>query len=246
LIGSDADRLVPEKLQDALSVRCVPQVHGAAWDVLSQESAVIETELNSITDNPLLIAQGVDGLVVLPHGNGHGAPIALAADILALAVATVSNISQARSDRLTDTHRSGLPPFLAIGAADDPGLMIPPYSAAALTAENRGLAVPASVESISTCAGQEDSVSQGVNAARQLLESVENAEHIVAVELLCSAQAIDLKGDQLPSALGPVYRLVRDHVGMYRSDHSVSEDIENLAVLVKNGELSAAMTQGIS
>ena len=182
------------RLQDPLSLRCIPQVHGAVRDCLDYVVAVLDCEINSVTDNPVFIpVDGPEGeeLQALPGGNGHGAPVATALDCLAIAIAELSTMSQVRSDRLTNSHLSELPPFLVAGSGASSGFMIPPYVAAALAAENRAHAAPATVHTVSTCAGQEDHVSMGTTAAIKARRAAWNAGHILAVELLCAAQALD-------------------------------------------------------
>ncbi|HEY5880366.1 MAG TPA: aromatic amino acid ammonia-lyase [Nakamurella sp.] len=200
LAGSEIiEQFRDHRLQDPLSLRCIPQVHGAVRDCLDYVVAVLECEINSVTDNPVFVpVDGPEGgeLQALPGGNGHGAPVATALDCLAIAIAELSTMSQARSDRVTNSHLSELPPFLVAGSGPGSGFMIPPYVAAALAAENRAHAAPATVHTVSTCAGQEDHVSRPRRPRSR--PAGWNAGHILAVELLCAAQALDFHAPLRP------------------------------------------------
>ncbi|WP_230492649.1 HAL/PAL/TAL family ammonia-lyase [Martelella alba] len=235
------DKYRDYRVQDALSLRCIPQIHGAVRDQLAFCHQVVHTELNSVTDNPVFFIE--DGqLTVLPGGNGHGAPIALSLDALAIAIAALSTASQARSDRLTNSHLSGLPPFLINAAGGYSGLMIPPYAAAALAGENRSLAAPASVHTVTTCAGQEDHISQGVNAARKSLDAIANAVDIVAIEILCAAQALDFHQPLRASAGSrAVLSVVRPHVPFLTEDRELWRDLAALRQLIVDGSLGEAL-----
>ncbi|MGH9039329.1 MAG: histidine ammonia-lyase [Acidimicrobiia bacterium] len=189
--GPPADHAV----QDAYSLRCAPQVHGAARDVAAHARGVVERELESVTDNPVvLIGLGGDGRVE-STGNFHGQPLAFAADFCAIALADLAAISERRTDRLMDPARSqGLPAFLAVDAGVNSGFMLAHYTAAAAVNRLRTFAAPASVDSISTSGGQEDHVSMGWNAARKLFGSLRDAARVLAVEILCAGQALELRG----------------------------------------------------
>ena len=188
------------RVQDAYSLRCAPQVLGAARDALTNAETAAAAELRSAIDNPMVLP-GEDGGRVESCGNFHGAPVAIACDLLAIAAAEVGAIAERRTDRLLDASRSyGLPPFLAADPGVDSGLMIAQYTQAALVAENRRLAAPASVDSIPTSAMQEDHVSMGWSAARKLRTVLANLTRIVAVELTCAARAIDLRAPLRPAA----------------------------------------------
>jgi histidine ammonia-lyase len=179
-----------DRVQDAYSLRCAPQVTGAARDVLAHADTVAANELLSAIDNPMVLPDGS----VESCGNFHGAPLAFACDALAIAIAEVGAIAERRTDRLLDASRSqGLPPFLAPDAGVNSGLMIAQYTQAAIVAENRRLAAPASVGSLPTSAMQEDHVSMGWAAARKLRTVVDNLARILAVELVCAARAIELR-----------------------------------------------------
>ncbi len=229
------------RVQDALSLRCIPQIHGAVRDQLAHCRQIMTIELNSVTDNPLFLVEE-DRLIVMPGGNGHGAPTALALDALAVAIAQLSTASQARCDRITNTHLSGLPAFLISPDSGYSGMMIPPYVSAALAGDNRSLAGPASIHTVSTCAGQEDHVSMGVAAARKALKAVENAVDIVAIELLCACQALEFHRP-LRAAVGSEATLerVRQAVPFRDKDTLLYPDIHALRALIHQGELSAML-----
>ena len=190
-------RVDDDRVQDAYSIRCTPQVHGAARDTLDFVAAATDRELGSAIDNPMVLPDGR----VESCGNFHGAPVALAADYLAIAAAEVGAIAERRIDRLLDAGRShGLPPFLAHDPGVDSGLMIGQYTAAALCAENRRLAAPASVDSLPTSAMQEDHVSMGWGAARKLRRVIANLRRILAVEWVAAARGIELRAPLQPAA----------------------------------------------
>jgi histidine ammonia-lyase len=243
------------KVQDPYSIRCVPQVHGAVWDVLAHARRVLEIEINSVTDNPLVFPSGADvdpaasatgGGRVVSGGNFHGEPIAFAMDFLAIAVAEVGSISERRIAQLVDGRSSGLPPFLVHGAGLNSGLMLFQYTAAALVSENKVLAHPASVDSIPTSANQEDHVSMGPIAARQAREIVRNVSNVVALELLCAAQGIDFRlEDGLGVGVGvtEAHRRVREHVAHLDDDRDPQPDITAALDLVRQGALTD-LTQG--
>jgi len=234
------------RLQDALSLRCIPQVHGAVRDAIAYCGTVLEIEVNAVTDNPVFVVEE-DELVALPGGNGHGAPTALALDFLAIAVAELSTMSQVRSDRLTNGHLSGLPPFLADERGSFSGLMIPPYVAAALAADNRGLAAPASVHTVTTCAGQEDHVSMGVAAARKARAAAENLTDILVVELLCAAQALEFQAPlRAGRGTGAAYDLIRRVVPARNDDRDMYPDLEAVRALIDTGRIEAAVASALA
>lgn len=221
----------PAGMQDAYSLRCIPQVHGAIVGVADHVGAVLELEANSVTDNPLLYPE--DG-IVLNGGNFHGQPLAMALDYLAVGTAELANISERRIERLVNPHLSGLPAFLAADSGLHSGYMLAQYTAAALVSENKVLAHPASVDSIPTSAGQEDHVSMGAHAARKARSVLSNARRVVAIELCCAAQAIDLSGgpDDLGRGAREVYDAVRSVVPPLLADRVVAEDIEAASDLI--------------
>ncbi|HUR48734.1 MAG TPA: histidine ammonia-lyase [Acidimicrobiales bacterium] len=227
------------RVQDAYSLRCAPQVTGAARDTLLWVEGVVRAELESAIDNPVVLADGT----VASSGNFHGAPLALAADFLAIAAADVGSIAERRIDRLMDANRSdGLPPFLGADPGVDSGLMIAQYSAAALVAENRRLAAPASVDTIPTSAMQEDHVSMGWAAARKLRVLLANLEGVVAIELLAAARALDLRAPLTPSpASAAVVELIRRGVAGPGADRFVSPEIAAVSGMVADGSVVSAV-----
>jgi histidine ammonia-lyase len=234
------------RLQDALSLRCIPQVHGAVRDALDYCGTALRIDVNSVTDNPVFIVEEGELIALSGGGNGHGAPTALALDHLAVAIAALSTMSQARSDRLTSAHLSGLTAFLADGKGANSGMMIPPYVAAALAADNRGLASPASVHTVSTCAGQEDHVSMGVAAAKKARTAADNLTDILSVEFLCAAQALDfhrpLKAGKGTEA---AYRRIRASVAPRDADRDMYPDLAAVRALIDDGSLAAAVDEAL-
>jgi histidine ammonia-lyase len=229
-----------DKVQDAYSLRCAPQVHGACRDLLDYVEATVEVELNAATDNPLVL---VDEGEIVSAGNFHGQPLAFALDALAMAVAELASISERRVERLVNPSLSdGLPPFLVEEGGLNSGFMIPQYVAASLVSENKVLAHPASVDSIPTSAGQEDHVSMGNAAGLKALRVLENVERALAIELLAGAQAIEFLAPLVP---GEGVRLTHDFVRSLsprlHEDRSLAADIERVAEAVRNGELLAAV-----
>jgi len=176
-------------VQDPYSFRCIPQVHGSSMDVVQHVAQVFETEINSVTDNPLIFPEADE---ILSGGNFHGQPLALALDYLKLALAEYGSISERRTYQLVSGLR-GLPRYLAAESGLNSGLMIPQYTAASLVSRNKQLCTPASIDSITSSAGQEDHVSMGANAAVQALHVAENTERILAIELLTAMQALDFR-----------------------------------------------------
>lgn len=220
-------------VQDSYSVRCSPQVAGAARDTLEFARRTAAIELWSVVDNPVVLESGE----VESTGNFHGEPLAFAADFLAIAAAEVGAISERRLDRMLDPHRSeGLPPFLAEEPGVNSGLMVAQYTAAALVADNRRLAAPASVDSIPTSGMQEDHVSMGWGAALKLREVLDNLTHILAVELVASARALDLRAPLKPSpATSAVRDLLRRHVKGPGPDRFLSPELAAAETLVRSG-----------
>ena len=237
------------KVQDPYSVRCVPQVHGAVLDALAHVRRVLEIEVNSATDNPLVFPAGADvdprasataGGRIVSGGNFHGEPVALAMDFAKIAIAELGSISERRLAQLTDPHTSGLPPFLVEHAGLNSGLMLFQYVAAALVSENKGLSHPASVDSIPTSANQEDHVSMGPIAARQAESILTNAERVVALELLAAAQGLDfrLSGGLQPGAgVAAAHALIRNDVDHLETDRDAQPDIAAATRLVGDGSL---------
>jgi len=229
-----------DRVQDAYSMRCAPQVVGAARDVLAYARGVAEVELGSAVDNPSVLADGR----LVSNGNFHGIPLGFAADFMAIAAAEVGAIAERRIDRLLDVTRSmGLPAFLGDSPGLDSGLMIAQYTAAALVAENRRLAGPASVDSIPTSGMQEDHVSMGWSAARKLRRTLHNLSRILAVELLCSARALVLRAPLEPApATAAVAALVDPRPG---PDRSLAPELAAVERLVDNGAILEAAERAI-
>jgi histidine ammonia-lyase len=228
-----------DRVQDAYSLRCAPQVHGASRDLLDYVEATVTVELNAATDNPLVLRE--EGEIV-SAGNFHGQPLAFALDTLAMAVAELANISERRVERLVNPALSeGLPPFLVEEGGLNSGFMIPQYVAAALVSENKVLAHPASVDSIPTSAGQEDHVSMGNASGLKALRVLDNVERALAIELLAGAQAIEFHAPLMP---GGGVRAVHDVIRMMSprlvDDRSLSADIELRAAAIRPGAVVAA------
>ncbi len=228
-----------DRVQDAYSLRCSPQVHGASRDLLDYVEATVGVELNAATDNPLVLR---DEGTIVSAGNFHGQPLAFALDALAMAVAELANISERRVERLVNPSLSeGLPPFLVEEGGLNSGFMIPQYVAAALVSENKVLAHPASVDSIPTSAGQEDHVSMGNAAGLKALRVLDNAEHALAIELLAGAQAIEFLAPLKPGAgVQAVHDVVRSLSPRLTEDRSLSADIERVAESIRAGDVLVA------
>jgi histidine ammonia-lyase len=240
LVGSGEHRILKGMhRQDPYSLRCVPQVMGAARDALDYASKTIETELNSANDNPLIFPADRE---VLSGGNFHGQPVAIVLDMLAIAATTIGNLVERRIARLLDPKmNSGLPPFLIPRSAKpgvSSGLMTIQYTAAALASENKVMAHPASVDSIPTSAGFEDFVSMGPAAGLKLMRVEENVRTIIAIELLCAAEAAEVQGtENLSPANSQTCRYVRKIIPRLQQDRELSQDITNLAKALKQSGL---------
>ncbi len=228
-----------DRVQDAYSLRCAPQVAGAARDTLEHARRVAEAELVSAIDNPMVLPDGR----VESCGNFHGAPLGFACDFLAIAAAEVGAIAERRTDRLLDATRSGgLPPFLAREAGVNSGLMIAHYTQAAMVAENRRLAAPASVDSLPTSAMQEDHVSMGWGAARKLRASLANLGRILAVELTCAAHALDLREPLAPAAgTAAALAAVRERIPGPGADRELAPELAAAEALIAGGGLLSAV-----
>jgi histidine ammonia-lyase len=226
------------RVQDAYSMRCVPQVHGAAREALAWARRMIEIEMNAATDNPMVFA---DGEEILSGGNFHGAPVALAADVLVLGLAQLATISERRSERLVNPALSGLPAFLTRHGGLQSGLMLAQVTAAALTSELKSVAHPASVDTIPTSANKEDHVSMSMSAALKAERALQLATNIVAVEILCACQAIDLLAPLTSTdVLMRVHRAVRERVATLSVDRPPSPDISAIASMIGAGALEYA------
>jgi histidine ammonia-lyase len=218
------------KVQDAYSLRCMPQVHGAVKDTIEYVSKVILTEVNSATDNPLIFAKTNEHI---EGGNFHGEPVALVMDFLKIALSELGNISERRTARLVDGSLSGLPRFLTSKGGLNSGLMIAQYTAASLVSENKVLSHPASVDSIPTSANQEDHNSLGSIAARKCFEVLVNTEKILAIEILCASQGIDfLKPLKCGKGTNTAYSQVRSHVKHIEDDIVMSEMIQSVCDVI--------------
>ncbi|MHA1770841.1 MAG: histidine ammonia-lyase [Candidatus Thorarchaeota archaeon] len=226
------------KVQDAYSLRCFPQVIGASIDAIRYVQSVMETEINSATDNPLVFPEGD----VVSGGNFHGQPVALAMDFLGIALSEIGNIAERRINRLVDPKLSGLPAFLTTNSGLQSGMMIAQYTAAALVSENKVLAHPASVDSIPTSAEQEDHVSMGTIAARKARQILENVSNVIALEYLCAAQGIDLLAPLTPSApLAEAHKVIRSRVATLTDDRSLAPDVAKIRDLMTDGAIISAV-----
>jgi histidine ammonia-lyase len=236
--GPDCNRV-----QDAYSLRCSPQVHGAARDTVDHAATVAGRELDSAIDNPVVLDDGR----VESNGNFHGAPVGYVLDFLAIAAADVASISERRTDRFLDKTRShGLPPFLADDPGVDSGLMIAQYTAAAIVSDLKRLANPASVDSIPSSAMQEDHVSMGWSAARKLRRSLDGLSRVIAIEYLTAARALDLRAPLQPSpATAAAVRLLRTRVQGPGPDRHLSPEIDAAVDLVHSGAMVAAVEDAI-
>jgi histidine ammonia-lyase len=213
-------------------------VHGASRDTLAHVKRVVETEMNSATENPLVFPNGQ----VMSGGNFHGQPVALAMDFLAIALAEFASISERRVERMVNPMLSGLPSFLIEEGGVNSGFMIAQYTAAALVSENKVLAHPASVDSIPTSANKEDHVSMGTIAARKAGQVLENVKQVAAIELLCAAQALDLFTNLKPGKGSlAAYKVIRRHVKRMKRDRELAPDIATVAALIDNDEILKAV-----
>jgi histidine ammonia-lyase len=224
-------------VQDAYSLRCAPQVHGAVSDTLDHLETVLSREMGSVVDNPIVLPETGE---VISGGNFHGQPLAFALDFATIAVCELASISERRTDRLLDPARSrGLPAFLSPDPGVNSGYMIAQYLQAALVAENRVLAHPASVDSVPTSGSQEDHVSMGWGAGKKLLTVIDNVRRVLAVEILCAVQGIELRAPLSPApGTGRMVDLVRVHVPPLTADRSLAAEIETMAGLIDEGAIT--------
>src|SRR5947208_5928912 len=229
-----------DKVQDAYSLRCAPQVHGAARDLLDYIEATIAVELNAATDNPLVL---VEDELLVSNGNFHGQPVAFALDALAMASSELASISERRVERLVNPNLSdGLPAFLTTDGSLNSGFMIPQYVAAALVSENKSLCHPASVDSIPTSAGQEDHVSMGNASALKAWQVLANSERALAIELLAGAQGVEFLAPLEPGhGVRATHAFVRSPSPRLKDDRPLSSDIEAVAAAIRDGSLVAAV-----
>lgn len=231
------------KVQDAYSLRCMPQVHGATKDVLRYVRGVLEVEINSATDNPLIFA---DQKKVISGGNFHGQPIAMALDFLAIGLAELADISERRIEHLVDPDVSGLPGFLVKEGGLNSGFMIAQVTAVALVSENKILCHPASVDSIPTSANKEDHVSMGTIAAVKAYEVLKNVQYVAAIELLCCVQGLDfLKPLRPGNGVQKAYDMIRQSVPYLENDRPLHQDIRRCLELIINNTLLHAVEQEV-
>ena len=233
-----------DKVQDAYSLRCIPQVHGACRDALRWLREVISVEVDAVTDNPLVFP---DSGEIISAGNFHGEPLALALDLAAMAVSEIASISERRIFRMLTSSLSELPPFLTTDSGLNNGYMIVQYTAAALVAENKILCHPASVDSIPSSANQEDHVSMGTIAARKARSIIDNAQRVVAMELASACQALDLRAiqlgipgieERLSPRTAPAYALLRAAVARLDGDRVMYPDLDAAHILVASGSVA--------
>ena len=231
----ESHRYSDNKVQDAYSLRCSPQVHGAVRDALDYVESVFVREMNGVTDNPLVFPDNSD---VLSGGNFHGEPLALASDYLGIVIAELGNISERRIEHMLDPAVSEMAGFLTEEGGLNSGFMIAQVTAAALVSENKVLAHPSSVDSIPTSANKEDHVSMGTFAARKAMEIVENVENVYAVELICACQALELRRPLKPSAVtGKILEVVREKIAHWKKDRIMHTDIDSAKDMIASGEL---------
>ena len=246
LAGSDLTR--PDNslnVQDAYTLRCVPQVHGAIHSAINYAQKVIETELNSVTDNPLLFFDENDDVTILSGGNFHGEPLALALDFLSIAMTDLGNISERRIAKLIDNHPEHYPSFLAAQGGLNSGFMLLQYTAAALCSENKTLAHPDSVDSIPSSGNVEDHVSMGANAALHCQQIIENVRTIIAIELMSAAQAVEFRLRENPSlSLGQgthkAYQKIREVVPFFEQDAYFKPSMDAVGEMIKQGKFTIA------
>lgn len=237
---SALDNKTPLLIQDAYSLRCIPQVHGASRDALSHVINIINTEINSVTDNPVII----DG-IAYSNGNFHGQPVGLVMDYLKIALSEIGSISERRINRILDTNLSHLVPFLSFNTQLSSGLMIVQYSAAALVSENKVLAHPACVDSIPLSANQEDHVSMGTIAARQAYEIIENIQNVIARELFVSINGIEYNQHKLGEGTRIAYEYLREISPVISEERFYFQDIKRIAEVVGSGKLLCVVQRKI-
>jgi histidine ammonia-lyase len=231
-------------VQDAYCLRCAPQVHGAVLDTLGHVESVVVRELGAVVDNPIVFAPTGE---VVSAGNFHGQPLAFALDFMAIGVTELGSISERRTDRILDPqHSVGLPAFLAARPGVNSGYMIAQYTAAALVAENRVLAHPASVESIPTSGSQEDHVSMGWGAGRKLSVVLDNTARVLAIELICAAQGLEYRRPYRPGPVaGRIWEAIRAFIPPLYTDRSVGGEIEEMAAFIESGGLDASAGEAV-
>jgi histidine ammonia-lyase len=221
------------RVQDSYSIRCIPQIHGASRDTINYVCSIIEIELNSVTDNPLIFPEEGDHI---EGGNFHGQPVALVMDFMAIALSEIANVSERRIERMVNGALSGLPRFLTKNGGLNSGMMIAQYTAASLVSENKVLSHPASVDSIPTSANQEDHNSMGSIAARKCFQILKNVQTVIAIELLTAAQAVEfLKPLKCGRGTNAAYLTIRKYIPPLKKDRVLSKDILKVLELVRSG-----------
>ena len=232
------------RVQDAYTVRCIPQVHGTSKDAHSHVGEVLEREINSTTDNPLVFA---DTDEIISGGNFHGQPLAIPMDYLAVAISELGNISERRVERLMDQSTNyGLPAFLIQDGGISSGFMILQYTAASLVSENKSMAHPASVDSIPTSSNQEDHVSMGTTAARKAMYILENCEKILAIEIMCAAQGLEFRSSKKPGrGTKAALDRVRQEISFLEQDRELEHDLKKAISMVKEGEIVKAVEKEV-
>ena len=231
------------RIQDAYTLRCSPQVHGTSKDAISYALNVVKIEMNSSTGNPLILPETQEFLL---GGNFHGQPVALAMDFLCMAVSELANISERRIERLVNPKLSGLPAFLVSDGGLNSGFMLAQYTAASLVSENKVLSHPACVDSIPTSANKEDHVSMGTISARKCREIVKNTENVIAIELLCGSQAMDLFTNMKPGeGTMAAYNVIRGTVSHMDSDRILSRDIKAVKSLMQSGKILESVEEKV-
>lgn len=221
------------RVQDSYSIRCIPQIHGASRDTIDYVSSIVEVEINSVTDNPLIFAEERDHI---EGGNFHGQPIALVMDFMAIALSEIASVAERRIERMVNGALSGLPRFLTNKGGLNSGLMIAQYTAASLVSENKVLSHPASVDSIPTSANQEDHNSMGSIAARKCFQVLKNVQTVIAIELMTSCQAVDfLKPLKCGIGTNVAYNKIRETIPTLKKDRILSKDILKCLNLVQDG-----------
>lgn len=230
------------RVQDAYSLRCIPAVHGATKDTFRTALKVLETEANSSTDNPLVFA---DDNKILSCGNFHGEPVAFQLDFMAIALSAMTSMSECRVEKLINPAMSGLPAFLAPDGGLNSGMMIVQVACAALVSENKILSHPASVDSIPTSADKEDHVSMGTIASRKLQKIVDNATHVLAMEVLCACQGLDMLAPLKPEGqIAKAFNVVREEVSFAEKDRVFAKDIQKIKGMIQSFKIVEAVDQG--
>ncbi len=244
LEGSSSINTRENDVQDPYTLRCVPQVHGASADAIAHVKEVLEIEINSVTDNPLVFPDNHD---VISGGNFHGQPIAINMDFLGIAVSELANISERRTERMVNPQlNGGLPPFLIENGGVNSGFMIPQYTAASLVSENKVLAHPASVDSITSSGNKEDHVSMGTTAARKIIDIIKNTRLVLAIEWLVAAQACDLRGiKKYGKGTAEMMKLIRSEISKVTEDRILYNDIMKSLDIISNDENIAKIENAV-